>query len=166
MKPYRLISLAMALALGACQQEKAAEPAPEATSEAPDTKTGLSVSGGKLMLPAVKGNPGAAYFILNNGGDKAVTLAAVTIEGAGKTEMHETKGGTMSAVTSVEAKPGEAVTFERGGRHVMAFDLADSVAAGGKAEMTLTFADGDKLSVPLAVEAMAAADGMDHGAEH
>ena len=46
----------------------------------------------------------------------------------------------------------------------MAFELADTLVAGGKAEMTLTFADGDKLSVPLSVEP--AGGGVDHGDMH
>ena len=50
--------------------------------------------------------------------------------------------------------PGETVQFARGGKHVMVFGLSPSLAAGGGAEMTLTFADGDKLSVPLKIAAI------------
>ena len=42
--------------------------------------------------------------------------------------------------------------FEPGALHVMAFELDAKLAAGGTAEMTLTFADGDKLSAPLKIE--------------
>ena len=79
-------------------------------------------------------------------------LAAVFVEGAGKAEMHETKGGKMEPLNWAEIAPGATVTFERGGKHVMLFDLADTVKAGGTAEMTLTFSGGDKLSTPLRVE--------------
>lgn len=151
--------LLAALALAACQQSKA----PEAESS-PDAKPGITVDGGVLTLPVVKGNPGAAYFSIANGGGKPATLAAVTIAGADKAEMHETKGGSMEPLSSLEIKPGETVKFERGGKHVMAFGLGDAVKAGGTAEMTLTFADGDKVSAPLKVEAMGAAmPGMGHG---
>lgn len=144
-----ILLAALALPLGACQKEAAT---PDAT--APDAKPGLSASKGTLILPVVKGNPGAAYFELANGGEKAVTLAAVNVQGAEKAEMHETRGTTMSAVSALEVQPGETVKFERGGRHVMAFGLADTVKAGDKVELTLIFADGDKLSAPLTVEAM------------
>ena len=168
-KPTRLISLALTLSLGgmlaACQQKKAPSGDASEAAAAPDAKPGLSLSAGKLVLPAVKGNPGAAYFVLQNGNDKAASLVAVSIDGAGKTEMHETKGGTMVPVVTVEAKAGETVRFEPGGRHVMAFDLADSVKAGGTAEATLTFADGDKLSAPLTVEAAGGGD-EGHGDMH
>ena len=166
----RLGGLAIGIAaLAACQQETApAEPSN------PDAKPGLSVDGGKLVLPAVKGNPGAAYFALSNSGDKAAELAAVYVEGAARSEMHETSGGKMAKIEKIEVQPGETIKFERGGKHVMAFELNDSIQAGGTTEMTLIFADGDKLSTPLAVESVIGAtgevanemDGMDHGDAH
>lgn len=168
-KPRHVLMLA-ALALGACQQGKA--PEAEATAQsAPDAKPGISVSGGVLVLPAVKGNPGAAYFELANGGDKPSTLAAVSIDGAGKAEMHETLGGSMAPVKDLAVKPGETVKFERGGKHIMVFDIAEGVKSGGTAEMTLTFAGGDKVSAPLKVESMFDAmggdmAGMDHGSHN
>lgn len=133
-------------------------------SAAPDAKPGITVGEGVLVLPVVKGNPGVAYFAVSNGGTAAGTLAAVVVDGAAKAEMHETKGASMAAVGTVEIKPGETVRFERGGKHVMLFGLADTVKPGGTAEMTLTFAGGDKVSIPLRVETMAATmEGMGHG---
>ena len=132
MKPARLIAfavLAAALPLAACQQTK--DPAAQTGTEAnPDAKPGLSVSDGVLVLPAVKGNPGAAYFTL-------ATLAAVHIDGAGKAEMHETKGGEMQPLAPVPLDPGASVKFAPGGKHVMAFELADTLQAGGTTEMTI-----------------------------
>ena len=168
MSKLRLIPLAMMITLAACQQEKATDPAANA-SAAPEAKPGLAVSGGRLVLPAVKGNPAAAYFTLNNTGSNTAGVAAVSIDGAAKAEMHETKGGEMSPLAQFDVKPGEAVAFVPGGKHVMAFDLSDKLAAGGTAELTITFADGDKISAPLAVEAaggMGAMSGMEHGDKH
>jgi copper(I)-binding protein len=158
---------AACLALAACgdagKPDAPAQPASE--SAAPEAKPGLSATGGVLVLPAVKGRPGVAYFALANGSAASASLAAVHVEGAGKAEMHQTVGGRMSPVTAVDLAPGATVKFERGGMHVMLFDLAESLAAGGTAEMTLTFAGGDKLSAPLAIEAAGGA-GTDHGAAH
>lgn len=147
----------LALSLSACQKEAAT---PE--TSAPDAKPGISASNGTLVLPVVKGNPGAAYFDLTNGGDKSATLAAVNIQGAEKAEMHETIGGSMAPVAALEVKPGETAKFERGARHVMAFGIADTVKAGDKVELTLTFADGDKLSASLTVEGMGGTEGHAH----
>lgn len=169
--PFALASLA----LGACQQDA---PAPQASHSAeaaePATKQGITASDGKLVLPAVKGRPGAAYFMLSNSDTKPVAIDSIAIAGAGKAEMHETKGGEMVRLTTAEIPAGNMVLFDRGGKHVMVFDLAPTIKAGSTVEMTLTFSDGGKVSVPLAVEtaggakgggsAKGGADAMDHGA--
>jgi len=156
-KPGPALVLAV-LALAACQQNKAPEAAATtaaASEAAPDAKPGITVSGGVLVLPAVKGNPGAAYFDVGNGGAVTSTVAAVSIDGAAKAEMHETSGGSMAPLKDLPVKPGEIVKFARGGKHVMVFDIGDTVKAGGTAEMTLIFAGGDKVSAPLKVQSMA-----------
>lgn len=140
-----------ALALAGCQKQEAS-PAPEASTSAPDSKPGISVSDAILTLPVVAGRPGAAYFTVVNNGDTPTSLAAVHIDGVGKTEMHETKGGKMEAIGPLEVGARSSVTFERGGKHVMAFDLDDAVASKPTVELTLIFSDGDKVWVPMKVE--------------
>ena len=170
MKRLAPLFLAVSIAaLSACGQQPAKD---EAISTAPEAKPGLALSEGALVLPAVKGNPAGGYFTLVNNGDKAVTLAAVTVTGAARAEMHETTGESMAPLDSLEIKPGETVKFERGGKHVMAFELDPALTAGGTSEITLTFADGDKISAPLKLEApggamhdMSDMEGMDHS-EH
>ena len=145
-----------AFAIAGCQQQKPTEePAPQ-ESAAPDAKPGIVVAGGVLVLPVMKDRPGVAYFSVTNGGPHATKLLAAAIDGAGRTEMHETMGGSMSPMNEVAVSAGETVKFEPGGKHLMVFDLAGSVAAGGTAELTLTFDGGDKVSVPLKVEARGA----------
>lgn len=133
---------------------------PQAPSD-PDAKPGLSVGEARLVLPAVTGNPGAAYFSVTNGSDKETSLANVSIEGAGKAELHETKEGSMTPLNWVQLAAGQTVTFAPGGKHVMAFDLDSKLKAGDVTEMTLVFSDGDKLSTPLQIEAAGA--GAAHG---
>ena len=161
-RPARLILLASAaLALGACQkQAEPTSPGPEAgasSAAAPDAKPGLSVTGGRLVLPAVKGNPGAAYFTLANGSDKPVSIAAIDVAGAGMAMLHETKQmeghSSMLDMAAPELEPGETVVFAPGGKHVMVDAVPDGLKPGSSVEMTITFADGDKLSAPLTAEA-------------
>lgn len=150
-------------ALGACDGAKEAEK-PEA-AKAPEGKPGISVADGKLILPAVSGNPGAAYFALDNESTGTVSIAAIAIDGVGKTEVHQTIGGQMKPVDRIDVEAKTVIKFERGGLHVMAFELGDQLKTGGTTEMTVTFADGDKVSAPLTIEAMGA-DAMaavDHG---
>ncbi|MFM6951245.1 MAG: copper chaperone PCu(A)C [Novosphingobium sp.] len=164
MKRFAPLFLAVSLAaLSACGQQPTQD---ETASVAPEAKPGLALTEGTLVLPAVKGNPAGGYFTLVNTGDKPVTLAAVTISGAARAEMHETKGGAMAPIANLEIMPGETVKFERGGKHIMAFDLDPQISADSKGEITLTFANGDKVSAPLKIEApggsMNGMAGMDH----
>ncbi|MCZ8170966.1 MAG: copper chaperone PCu(A)C [Brevundimonas sp.] len=163
MKRLAAVLLIATTALAACGQ-----PAEQAAT-APEVKPRLALNEGRLVLPAVKGNPAGGYFILVNGGDKPVKLAGVSVTGAGRSELHETIGETMSPLAQLEVKPGETVEFKPGGKHVMAFDLDPALTPGGTSEITLTFEGGDKLSAPLKLEArgQAAMDGMDHeGMDH
>lgn len=144
--------LAAALVLAAIPLAACKQAAPSAQPADPEAKPGISVAHGRLVLPAVSGNPGAAYFDLANAGNSPAVLAAVHVAGSDAAEMHETMGANMSPVATLAIAPGETARFAPGGRHVMVFGLAASVAAGSTTEMTLTFADGDKLSAMLAVE--------------
>ena len=152
---------ALAATLTACSG-KSPETAQTATAEpttvaAPETKPGLSLSNGRLVLPAVSGNPAAAYFTLTNNSPMPVTVAAVDVAGSMMVMLHETKaeGGhsTMADLAPPVLKPGESVAFAPGGKHVMIHDVPAEWKPGGTAELTLTFADGDKLSAPLAIQA-------------
>lgn len=153
-----------ALSLSACGQF-AKEEEKAAASAAPEAKPGISVADGVFMLPAVSGNPGAAYFALDNESNNTVSIASIAIAGAGKTEIHQTMGGQMKPVDRVDVEAKTVVKFERGGLHVMAFEVDGSLKAGDTAEMTITFTDGDKVSAPLKLEAMGAG-AMDHGSGH
>lgn len=154
--PRAALLAALALMPAACGKQGAPAPV-ESSTAAPDAKPGLSLSGGKLVLPAVSGNPGAAYFSLANGSDKPVSIAAVDVAGAGMAMLHETmaKDGhsTMTDLSSPEIRPGETMTFAPGGKHVMVDAVPATARPGGTIELTITFADGDKLSAPLTIEA-------------
>ncbi len=168
MIPVRRIAVPLALtlailSLGACQQAAKDETKAAATG-APDAKPGLSVAEGKFLLPAVSGNPGAAYFLIDNESSSTVSIASIAIVGVGKTEIHQTMGGSMKPIDRIDIEPKITLKFERGGLHVMAFDVAGTLKAGETTEMTITFADGDKLSAPLKIEAMGAGTG--HGDGH
>ncbi len=154
MRPARFAIPLAVLLLCACQQAE-----DEAAQPNPDAKPGLTVSDADLVLPAVKGNPGAAYFTLANKGEKVVELASVFIDGAARAEMHETRGGAMDSLAKLPVRKGEVVKFERGGKHVMLFDLDAKLQPGAKTEMTLTFTDGDKLSAPIEVKSAGDAGG-------
>ena len=54
------VAIVFAAGLAGCQQG-AEQPAAEATEAVPEAPAGIAVSNGRLVLPPVKGNPGAVY---------------------------------------------------------------------------------------------------------
>ena len=147
-------SIWAALALAAAALVPAAcSEAPEQAETNPDAPEGIAVENGRLMLPAVAGNPGAAYFDVVNSGDRDRMIRAASVAGAGSSMMHVTEPTGMQEILQIMVKAGETVKFEPGGTHVMAMDLADTVVAGGEAEVTVIFVGGDKVSFPAEVRA-------------
>ena len=133
---------------------KAADQPAAATSSAPAGIPGVTVTAARLVLPAVPGNPGAAYFALDNQSKDTVAIASVAVTGAGKTEIHT---ADMKVVDRAEAEPRTTLTFEPGKVHVMVFDVNADLNAGSETELTVTFTDGGKVSVPAKIEAMGTA---------
>jgi periplasmic copper chaperone A len=124
--------LAALAALAACGAPAANETDASHKAQAP--------SGPIVRLNPVPGRPAAGYFTLRIEGDKGA-LVSVTSPQAGRIELHETmREGTMSRMRAIPRLPlrdGETLVFAPGGRHLMLFDLAPTVEAGG--EMILTF---------------------------
>jgi len=136
------------VSLGAC---KGADKPDAAASSAPEGKPGVKITDARLVLPAVVGNPGAAYFSLENQGKDVVGIASVAVTGAGRTELHT---GDMKQFDHATADPRTTLKFEPGQAHVMVFDVGADLKPGSETELTVTFTDGDKMSVPAKIEAM------------
>lgn len=147
----KLLLAAAMSALAACSGSQDAAPA------AGDNPTGLTVTNARLILPPVSGNPAAVYFDLRNEGDRAVAVRRADVADAKSTSMHGmmkyNREMTMTDLGPFTVAKGETVAFAPGGKHVMAFELSPELKAGGKTELTLTIAGGDKASFPLPVEA-------------
>lgn len=146
-----LTAVALSLALAACSQsDEAAKPADE-------NPTGLVVTNARLLLPPVAGNPAAVYFDLKNDGKRAIAVRRADIADAKTTSMHDmmeyNREMTMADMGPLTVPQGQTIKFEPGGKHVMAFDLSPELKAGGKTELTLTIAGGDKASFEVPVEA-------------
>lgn len=152
MKALAAAALAMAtIGLAACGSEQAP------TETAPEAPEGIAVTNARLILPAVKGNPGALYFDIANTSAANAMIRSASIQGAGSTVFHQmgtwNNQPSMDELLSIPVNAGQTVKLEPGGIHVMAMDLADTVVAGGKTEATLTFVGGDKISFPADVHA-------------
>ena len=141
-----LVVFSATVMLGGC---KAADQPAAAASSAAAGIPGVTLAGARLVLPAVPGNPGAAYFALDNESKSTVAIVSVAIAGAGKTEMHTPD---MKTVDRAEAEPRTTLTFAPGKLHAMVFDVSAELQAGTKTELTVTFSDGDKVSVPAQIQ--------------
>lgn len=126
---------------------------PPAPTVGPAYSQGIVVSQGRLVLPAVKGHPGAAYFTVDNENNAPATLLRVDVTGAHLAEMHQTSGGTMAPLAQLRIDPGQRAIFAPAGKHVMVFNLVPTLAPGGTSRIVLHFQDGRTASTPLRIEA-------------
>ena len=125
---------------------------------APEGFPGIKVSDGRLVLPAVKGNPGAVYFTVDYSGDDIAVIRAVDVAGAKGAVLHNTGKGPngemqMAELLNEKVENGKTLKFESGGNHVMAMGLSDTLKPGDTTEVTLTFLGGTMTSFPAKVEA-------------
>src|SRR5207253_5131986 len=103
-----------------------------------------------VRLAAVPGRPAAGYFQVLVHGDRGA-LVSVTSPQAGRIELHETMDrgnmSTMRPLARVPVRDGETLRFAPGGRHLMIYDLAPNLAAGGRIDLVLHFERGDPVTV-------------------
>ncbi|WP_271077837.1 copper chaperone PCu(A)C [Aurantiacibacter sp. MUD61] len=151
--PALTASLAV-LSLAACGGETE-EPATEVAES--DCPPGVSVADGWLAMPAVAGNPAAAYFTISNTNEDAVTIRSAEMIGSESAMLHETAEWSMEEdmqeLFTQRVEPGEDLEFAPGGKHVMIMGMSDGLEAGSESEITLTFVGGDKCSFPVTLYA-------------
>ncbi|MFC3096502.1 copper chaperone PCu(A)C [Alteraurantiacibacter palmitatis] len=139
--------IALVMGLAACSSES--EAPVEAAPEAPE---GITVTDGRMNLPAAAGNPSAVYFTITNDSAEDKMLRAVSVQGAENAMFHETSEWSgqvdMQELLQVAVPAGESVVFEPGGKHVMVFGLPEGLEPGGEVEVTLSFVRGDKVTFP------------------
>jgi copper(I)-binding protein len=154
-----IAAVSAALAATSCRQ------AAEHRAASEETAVGeLTVSDARLTLPAVRGNPGAAYFTVFNGSAKAALLTGAAVAGTERAELHQSAGG-MARIERATVPAKGSLAFAPGGLHAMVFGIPANLAPGGRAKLTLTFADGRSVDAEAAVVGPGMA-GMDHGAMH
>jgi hypothetical protein len=97
-------------------------------------------------LPAVAGQPAAAYFVIHGGrhDEKLVRLESAL---AAKTEMHQNMTGmqgmtSMAPLDHVDVPAGGTIQFKPGGNHAMLSGLDPAVKPGTAVPIRFGFADG------------------------
>lgn len=114
---------------------------------------------------------GAAYVNAHNMSDMPVQITALSVDEkvASRTEMHETLvENEMARMREIELPlsipPGEALSMQPGGRHIMLLGLKQPLSKGQAFDLTLTFADGSEQTVTVKVDEQEEA--TDHSHHH
>lgn len=136
----RFSALALVLLLAAgCGSEPAGPPLVAADVSVLEPMAGMDMTAG--------------YFVLENRGDETIRITSVTSPQFGRVEMHETVVendiARMRRLAEIVIAPGERVTFEPGGMHLMLFEPRRPLDS-----VTLDFSDDGELL--LSVDTVAA----------
>lgn len=108
----------------------------------------------------------AAYMDIENQGKKAVQLVSLKSPVAKKTELHTTlmKDGVMKMqeVEHLNIPAGDTVQLKPGGMHVMLMGLNGQIKEGDKVPVTMTFSNGQTVSVEAMAKSEIEGQGMAH----
>lgn len=127
--------------------------AENATGAAPESDLRVESGWVRAMPP---GQPvTAAFMVLVNKGDRERRLEGMSSPLAGRVELHRTmqQGDRMrmEAVTDLAIAPGESVTLEPGGLHLMLMELQRPLKVGEQVPLLLTLDRGEQVSFSLPV---------------
>lgn len=139
--------------------------ASSSASSSAEAQGGDQLSVEQPWIKAADSGMTAAFGQLRNDGDTAVTLTGASADGiAGEVELHETVADPETGATKMQAledpiviEPGETVTLEPGGQHIMLMDLQCAPMAGTELSVQLQFEGGQEQSLRLPVRDYAGA---------
>ena len=109
----------------------------------------------------------AAYMMLMTHGDESDKLVGAATPVAETAELHnhvmDGDIARMRPVDAIEIRPGESVTLEPGGFHIMLMGLKKKLDEGQTVPLTLTFEKAGEVKVDLPIQSLKAAMEHDHG---
>ena len=132
------------------------------TARADDVKAGdLVISQAWSRATPGGAKIGAGYLTIENKGNAADRLVAISGDVAGKIEVHEMamNNGVMTMrplEQGLTVDPGKTVTLAPGGYHLMMTDLKQPMKLGDKVPLTLVFDKAGKVAVTLDVQGVGA----------
>ncbi len=107
----------------------------------PALADGLRVSDARTPPPLPGTSMMAGYFTLTNDGDQTVTVTGATSRDFARVSIHrsteEDGQSRMEPVPELTVNPGEQVTFEPGGLHLMLFEPAGEPEPGDTMNVAL-----------------------------
>lgn len=135
-----------ALGIAAVGLTACSDGAEDTAAEAEAGIPGLTVSNARMVLAPVEGNPAAIYFDLAYDGDRNVALNRASVEGAESATFHDYGEYDfevqMMDMLPLPLKKGDKVSFEPGGKHLMAMGVSPELKPGGKTDVTIVVSGG------------------------
>jgi hypothetical protein len=99
----------------------------------------------------------AIYFELANNGDRNIAFRNAEVEKAGRAEVHDMMEWSgemvMGEAPPIMVESGGSVSFAPGGKHVMAFDLAEGFGEGDTTKVTLIAAGNKRHTFEVTAQA-------------
>jgi len=106
--------------------------------------------------PAVQGDNGAAYFLLQNHSAWDDELTGVSSDIAAAVEIHESKmeGDVMQMqqLMSIPIQGKASIEFAPGGYHIMLIGLKQDLKVGDEFQVTLQFKEHEDITVAVSVQ--------------
>ncbi len=133
---------AVSIALTACGSDDDTDSGDD--TEQDDTEAGVTIADPWSREPADGQTTSAVYGVVTNNTDETVTAVAASIDVSDNVELHEVvmnDEGQMSMREKeggYEIGPGETLTFEPGGPHIMVLGI-DPAAYPESVDVTLSF---------------------------
>lgn len=122
-----------------------------------------------IPQPAASAKTAGGYMAIVNNGAAVDRLIGVEADFAAKAATHESTVddngiGTMEPVESLAIPPGETVSLERGGYHIMFFGLTGPLLEGEMRKVTLIFETAGRVEIEFMIDPPmgAAMKDMDH----
>ena len=127
--------------------------------------TGIDVSSA-WARPAMQGNNGAVYFLLQNHSVGKNELTGISSTFAEAVEIHESQMAgdvmQMRQVTSLPIHGKESILFGPGGYHAMLVDLKQEIKPGEQIQVTLHFENHGDILLAIPVQEIAPREAMEN----
>lgn len=101
----------------------------------------------------------AAFFTVKNNSDKDIAITSANSDIAEKNELHthikENKMIKMMKIEKLVVPAKSSLELKSGGEHIMLMGLKKELKAGDEINLELSFSDGDKKNIKVAVKNLA-----------
>ena len=119
-----------------------------------------------IPQPSASAKTAGGYMAIVNNGTESERLIGIEAGFAMKSGVHESKVdangvGTMAGVDFIEIPPGETVSLEQGGYHIMFMGLTGRLTEGEMQKATLIFEKAGRVEVEFMIDPPAGQGEMD-----